>query len=176
MGQSKKEMSNKIIDYSIYVRDSGSAIKIGNTTDVTLPSIEKLTDTIKGSGIIGEIDMPTYGSIGSMEIEISIRTSDETFGTLIIATQLEIRWVTDALDLATGKVRPIPNKAFLTVINKKAEEGKLESGASQDGSVSYEVIAYKRICDGKEILNIDKLNGIYSINGKNIYSDVSQYL
>lgn len=172
----RKELSSKTIDYSIYVRDTGTAVKIGDTTEITLPSIEKLTDTIKGSGIIGEIDMPTFGQIGSMETEISIRVSNDKFATLSSASQLEYRWVTDAINLANGKVRPIPNKAFLTVINKKAEEGKLASGESQDGSVAFEVIGYKRICDGKEILNIDKLNGIYSINGKNLYDDISQYL
>lgn len=173
---SKKELSSKTIDYTVYVRDSGNAEKIGDTTEITLPSIEKLTDTIKGSGIIGEIDMPTFGQIGSMETEISIRVSNDKFYTLAGASQLEYRWVTDAIDLSNGKVRPIPNKAFLTVVNKKAEEGKIASGEAQDGSVAAEVIAYKRICDGKEILNIDKLNGIYSLNGKNIYDDISQYL
>ncbi len=64
----------------------------------------------------------------------------------------------------------------MTVANKKADEGKIESGASQDGSISFEVIAYKRICDGKEIINVDKLNGIYKINGKDMFSDISQYL
>ena len=111
-----------------------------------------------------------------METEISMRVSDDKFATLSASSQLEYRWVTDAYDTSTGKARIIANKAFLTVANKKADEGKIESGASQDGSLSFEVIAYKRICDGKEILNIDKLNGIYSINGKNMYSDISQYL
>ncbi|MBN1048709.1 phage major tail tube protein [Clostridium botulinum] len=176
MAITAKEIKNKTIDFSVYVRDSGSADKIGNTTDITLPSIEKITDTIKGSGIMGELDLPTYGQISSMETEISMRVSDDKFAVLSSANQLEYRWVTDSYDTSTGKARVIPNKAFLTVANKKADEGKIESGASQDGSLSFEVIAYKRICDGKEILNIDKLNGIYSINGKNMYSDISQYL
>ena len=176
MAGSKKELSNKTIDYTVYVRDGGTPNKIGDTTDVTLPSIEKLTDTLKGSGIGGEIDVPTYGQLSSMETEISIRVSNDKFGMLLTANQLEYRWVTDAIDLSTGKVRPIPNKAFLTVMNKKGDEGKLEPGASQDGSVSFEVIAYKRICDGKEILNIDKLNGVFSVNGKNLFEDISQYL
>ncbi|MDU5103486.1 phage major tail tube protein [Clostridium butyricum] len=176
MSTAAKEIKNKTIDFSVYVRDSGSAEKIGNSTDVTLPSVEKITDTIKGSGIMGELDLPSYGQISSMETEISMRVSDDKFATLSASSQLEYRWVTDAYDTSTGKARIIANKAFLTVANKKADEGKIESGASQDGSLSFEVIAYKRICDGKEILNIDKLNGIYSINGKNMYSDISQYL
>ncbi len=170
------QITNKVIDYTVYVRENGKATKIGDTTSVTLPSIEKLTDTIKGSGIIGEIDVPTYGQIGSMETEISIRTANEKFGLLIIAIELEYRWVTDVLDPSTGKVSVIAHKAFLKVINKKFEEGKLESGAAEDGSASYEVLAYKRIVNGAEILNIDKLNGIFAVNGVNMFDYISQYL
>lgn len=169
-------ITNKVIDYTVYVRTDGKATKIPDTTSVTLPSIEKLTDTIKGSGIIGEIDVPTYGQIGSMETEIATRTTNDKFGILLTANELEYRWVTDVLDPSTGKVSVVSHKAFLKVINKKGEEGKLEPGASQDGSVSYEVLAYKRIINGTEILNIDKLNGIFVVNGVDMFKDVSQYL
>lgn len=111
-----------------------------------------------------------------METEISIRTANEKFGLLIVAIELEYRWVTDVLDPSTGKVSVISHKAFLKVINKKFEEGKLESGAAEDGSASYEVLAYKRIVNGAEILNIDKLNGIFAVNGVNMFDDISQYL
>ncbi|BCZ48427.1 hypothetical protein psyc5s11_44940 [Clostridium gelidum] len=169
-------ITNKVIDYTVYVRENGKATKIGDTTSVTLPSIEKLTDTIKGSGIIGEIDLPSYGQIGSMETEIAIRTANDKWGILITAYELEYRWATDVVDPSTGKVAVVAHKAFLKVINKKAEEGKLETGAAQDGSAAYEVIAYKRIINGSEIINIDKLNGIFSVNGINMFDNISQYL
>lgn len=169
-------IANKVIDYSVYVRKNGKGTKIGDTTNVTLPSIERLTDTIKGSGIVGEIDLPSYGQIGSMETEIGIRVSNEQLGTLAGAIELEYRWVTDVINTKTGKTTIQSHKAFLTVSNKKVEEGKVESGSAQDGSFSYEVLAYKRIIDGKEIINIDKLNGIYAINGVNMLDDISKYL
>lgn len=168
--------SNKVIDYTVYSRASGSADKIGNTKTVTLPSIEKLTDTYKGSGVLGEIDLPTYGQFSSMELEIEIGVSDENMDKLLETNSLELRWVVDSIDPSTGKVSVIPHKAFLTVINKSFEEGSLEPGASQDGSYKYEVLAYKRIVNGKEKLNIDKLNGIYAINGVNKLSDISANL
>ena len=170
------KITNKVIEYTVYVRENGKATKIADTTSVTLPSIEKLTDTIKGSGIIGEIDLPTYGQIGSMETEVATRTTNDKWGTLITANEIEYRWVTDVVDPSTGKVAVDSHKAFLKVINKKAEEGKLEPGSAQDGSASFEVIAYKRIINGNEIVNIDKLNGILAINGVNMFDDISKNL
>ncbi len=169
-------ISNKVIDYSVYVRNDGKATKIGDTTSITFPSVEMLTDSIKGSGIVGEIDVPTFGQIGSMETEISIRVTNDKYGILISAYELEYRWVTDVINPANGKVTTIAHKAFLKVIPKKFDEGKLEPGSAQDGSVSWEVIAYKRIVNGSEILNIDKLNGIYAINGVNKLKDVTANL
>lgn len=169
-------MDNKVIDYSVYTRKDGKAKKVGNTTSVTLPSIEPLTDSIKGSGIIGEIDLPTFGQIGAMSTELSIRITSDQFGELLSTSDLEYRWVNDGINTGTGKVTTTAHKAFLKVILKKYDEGKLEPGAAQDGSIEYEVIAYKRVIDGKEILNIDKLNGIYAINGVNMLKSLANLL
>jgi len=169
-------MDNKVIDYSVYTRVDNKATKIGNTTSVTLPSIEFMTDSIKGSGIIGEVDLPTYGQIGAMSTELSMRITNEQMGQLLAANELEYRWVNDGVDTSTGKIKTLAHKAFLKVIVKKYDEGKLEPGAAQDGSIEYEVTAYKRIINGKEILNIDKFNGIYAINGVNKYKDLASLL
>ena len=47
----------------------------------------------------------------------------------------------------------------------KIGEGKIEPGSGQDGSYEYEVLSYKRVTNGKNILEIDKLNGVFKVNG-----------
>lgn len=170
-------ISNKTIDYRVYSRRTGTPKKIGNTKTVVLPSIEKLTDTLKGSGILGEIDLPSYGQFASMEIEITTGVSDEfNLPELLETNDIELRWVVDAVDPSTGKTTTIPHKAFIKCINKSGEEGTVEPGAGMEGSFKHEVISYKRIINGKEVLNIDKLNGIYAINGVNKLANVTNNL
>lgn len=169
------KIGNKTVDYSIYVRD-GKTTKIGDTTSVQLPSIEYLTDTIKGAGILGEVEWPSLAQIGSMALSISIRVTNEDFIALATATDIEIRWITDNFDTNNLQIGKTLNKAFCRCISKKIDEGKVESGASTDGSFEYEVIAYKRDLNGKEILNIDKFNGILNIGGKNITDDIKNFL
>ena len=41
MSTAAKEIKNKTIDFSVYVRDSGSAEKIGNSTDVLCHLLKK---------------------------------------------------------------------------------------------------------------------------------------
>ncbi|MBA4510224.1 phage major tail tube protein [Clostridium sporogenes] len=170
------KIGNKTINYNIYVRQNNKLNKILDTSEVTLPSIENLTDTIKGSGILGEIDFPAYYQPGAMSLEISTRVSNADLGILISAIDIEIRWVTDEFDSSNAKVGINSHKAFFKVINKKFEEGKLAMGEAQEGSLEYEVLAYKRVINGKEVLNIDKLNGIFAINGKNLAQDIQAAL
>ena len=169
-------ISNKVIAYNVYNRENNKSVKVGDTTEVTLPEIEELTDTISGAGILGEIDLPTLGQIGSLSLEIAFRSSNQETLSLLGSNNIEIRWVNDAIDTSTGKTKTIANKAFLTVKRKKFAEGKLEAGAAQDGSVEFEVLAYRRIMDGKEVLNIDKLNNIYKINGIDQLTDITKNL
>lgn len=170
-------ISNKTVDYRIYSRRTGTPKLICNTKSVELPAIEKMTDTVKGSGIMGELDLPSYGQFSSMELSVNTGVSDETNMTeLLLTNDIEIRWVVDAIDVATGTTNVIPHKAFIKVVPKSGEEGTVEAGSSMDGSYKYEVTAYKRVIGGKEVLNIDKLNGIYAINGINMLENVTKNL
>ncbi|MHC1683685.1 MAG: phage major tail tube protein [Clostridiaceae bacterium] len=170
------KVGNKVISYSVYVRVSNKAIKINDTTSVELPSLEFLTDSIKGAGILGEVDLPSYYQPGSMSLSLSLRVTSEQIPLLIGANELEIRWVTDIFDTSNIKVGTSSHKAFIKGINKKFEEGKLEPGSAQDASFEYEAIAYKRIVNGKEVLNVDKFNNIFALNGTNLISNIQAAL
>lgn len=170
------KINNKVIDYSVYSRKDGRTSKSGDTTSVQLPSIEFLTDTIKGSGISGEIDWPTYYQTAAMTLAINLRASNEDTAGLLTADEIELRWVTDTFDTNNVKVGINANKAFLKCAPKKFDEGKLENGAAQDGSLEFEVFAYRRIVNGKEVLNIDKFNGIFAVNGVNLLDNIKSAL
>ncbi|WP_195940956.1 phage major tail tube protein [Romboutsia sp. 1001713B170131_170501_G6] len=157
------KIGNKVINYSVYVQGK----KVGDTASVELPEIEILTDSIKGSGIIGEIDLPSPYQAGSMTLSISTRVSNnpDDLALLMDGKDIEVRWVTDALDSSSSSTDIIGHKAFMKCIPKKIGEGKIEPGSGQDGSFEYEVLSYKRVTNGKIVLEIDKLNGIFKVNG-----------
>ncbi|MCR4436161.1 MAG: phage major tail tube protein [Clostridiales bacterium] len=176
------KQSNKTINYSVYYRDpnknGGKPQYVNDTSNLQLPSIEALTDTLKGAGILGEVDMPTPGQVGSMTFTMSIRTSNEDMGYLMRpgVIDLEVRWAVDRFDPSLEKNEQVANKAFLKCLCKKADEGKIEANAAADGSFEYEVIAYQRIMNGKEILHIHKFNGDYTVNGVDYAKDIKAAL
>ena len=161
------KIRNKTIQYSVYNRDSGKPKLVGDTSSYTRPSIEALTDTVKGAGLMGEIDLPTLGQIGSMECELAFNKTNTEFIQLAApkAHKIEVRWVTDILDSAKASIGIEANKEIMTVIPKTAELGDIESNETNEATITFEVLYYQYIVAGKSVLEIDKLNNVYKVNG-----------
>ena len=169
---------NKTIQYSIYDRSAGNPDFIGETTSLKRPSLEMLTETMSGAGFAGEIDLPTLGQLSAMEYEISFKNANEKaiklFGQK--AQHLEARWVTDVLDTATGKIGIRANKDIIKCIPKKIDLGSVEGNATNETSVTFEVTYFKHIQDGKALIEIDKLNNVFIINGVDYAKELREAL
>lgn len=162
------KIANKTITYQLSAKNEASKYElIDNSADLQLPSIEKMTDTIKGAGILGEVDMPTFGQIASMVFAINHRADNGQYATLSRPGQIDfmVVWVNDVFDSNNAKVGFQTNKVFLSGVNKKYDSGKIEVGAGADGSSEFEIYNYTKIVDGKTVLRIEKFNYIYEVNG-----------
>jgi P2 family phage contractile tail tube protein len=169
------KITNKTVNYKLRASDqTGRMMLVDDSADLQLPSIEKLSDTIKGAGIMGEVDLPTFGQIGSMVFTVNNRADNAQYAIMSRPGQIqvEVAWATDVFNSAEVKVGLQANKVFMTVINKKYDPGKIEVNAGADGSSEYEVIYYRKIVDGKEILLIDKFNYKYVVNGKDYMDEM----
>jgi hypothetical protein len=92
--------SNKTVDFKLKATDeNGILVVIDDAADIQLPSIEKLTDTLKGAGILGEIDWPSYGQIGPMALTINNKADNPKYSVLSRPGEIkmEILWVNDTL-------------------------------------------------------------------------------
>lgn len=169
--------ANKTVNYNIYGKITGKMKLIGETTNCQLPSLDYQTDSLKGAGIMGEIDMPSP-SPGSMAFSAGIRVSTADSASLGAPTvqELEVRWVTDQLDSSKMKIGTDAHKAVVKGIPKKFDPGKVEAGAAQDGSIEIEVLYYKETINGKTVIEVDKLNGKLIINGTDYYKAIADNL
>jgi uncharacterized protein len=159
---------NKTVQYRLKASDQNGRMEvIDDSADVSLPSIEKLTDTIKGAGIMGEIDLPTHGQVGAMSLAVNFRADNPKYAMLSRPGEikLEVVRVVDVFDSSQIKTGIQQHKVFITGINKVYNPGTVDVNASADGSVEFEVLQYRKVVDGREVLNIDKLNFKYVVNG-----------
>lgn len=171
-------MGNKTVQYAIYDRTNGRPDFICDTSSYKRPSIEMLTDSVKGAGIMGEIDLPTPGQIGPLEMEIAFKNSNKKAIDLFSqkSHDLEIRWATDVLDSSNGSVKISAKKDIIKCIPKKLDLGNIETNASNEGSLAAEIIYFQHIIDGESVIEIDKLNNVFKINGVDYSSTIRQAL
>lgn len=164
------EKKQRLINANLY---EGNARLLG-IADITLPSLEAMTDEIKGLGLAGSVDVPIMGQFGSMEVEINFQVHEEGAVTLFEprSHQLVARGAMQVHDSGTGSFGSQPIAVFMAAIPKSYGLGKLEPGASMDSPVTMEVTALKQLINGVEVLEIDKYNMIFRVNGVDYLADV----
>lgn len=168
----------KIPDRLIAFRVFDEAGKFIGVSDVDLPDIESLTETLKGAGIAGEIDLPTLGQTASMETTLNFKTMNDSQLNLMKpqGTTLDFRGSLQQLNSAKAKIEPIGIKLTMSLFPKKLGLGKFETGSPMDSDSAFEVLYLKMYIGGKEALEIDKANYIYRINGHDYLEEVRSQL
>lgn len=168
------KLSNKTIQYSVYGKIDDAMKQLANLTSVQLPSIENLTDTIKGAGIMGEIDLPSLCQTGPMTFSLGFRTDDADAAVLSApkVEEFEVRWVVDKLDTANISIGTDAHKAVIKGLSKKYDPGKVETGSAMEGSNEYEALYYKKFVNGVSVIEIDKLNNVFRVNGIDYAADI----
>lgn len=148
------------------------------TADVELPDIEHMTETLSGAGIAGEIEMPAIGQIASMSTTINYRTQTNAQIDFLEprGTMIDLRGSLQEYDSATGRITSKAVKVTMNVLPKTIGLGKFEVGATTDSSSELEVTYLKMFIDNKEVLEIDKTNYIYKVNGVDYLEEIRQQL
>lgn len=161
------KISTKTIMYSVYDKTDGKTKYVDDTTSYKRPDIETLTDTFTGAGIMGEIDLPTLGQLAAMEGELAFNKTNEKMIALFTpeAHTIETRWVTNVINTATGNISTQSNKEIVKLFPKTLSLGEIEGNEANESSMTYEILAYQYIIDGKSVIKIDKLNNVFMING-----------
>jgi P2 family phage contractile tail tube protein len=157
---------SKINMFNMY-RDGNKLVGISG--EVALPDFEAMTETLSGPGILGEIDDPTIGHFGGMEMEIPYRVLDEEM--------FEIMDPTKAVNLTLrGSIQVTGNsgvtyKGMRVVVRgkpKSATSGTVKQGGAMSSAVKIELTYILIEIDGKAMIELDKLNSVYKIGGVDI--------
>ena len=153
---SLKSIPTKLTDYNIY---NEGEILIGTSGELTMPDLEAITSEISGAGIAGTIEDPTPGYFGSLEVEIKFRTVSEESSRLAIpqAHTLTARAAQTRHDPATGTNSQEGLKAVF--------RGTFKQGESTETTATME-LSYIKITRGSTVvLELDKFNHIYVVEG-----------
>lgn len=164
----------KLINFRVY-QDGNDLLGI---SDVTLPKLDSITETVKGAGVAGEIDDPTIGHFGSMELELNWRSLVKSNIVLAKPTgvHLDLRGACQGHDSAKNVLKTMPVKIVVEGTPKSTDLGKLDMGATTDTKNTIEVTYIKITVDGETVLEIDKFNYICIIGGVDYMADIRDAL
>jgi hypothetical protein len=139
---------------------------VGVSSEVTLPSFEYLTETIDGAGIAGEIEEAIEGAFGSLETETTFQNiSQEYFDYITQTGQITYRGSMQVLNTAS---QTNDYESIVVVTKGKVKSfdlGTLKKGGKGEPKVVREITYCKITIGGSAVLELDKYNMVWKLNG-----------
>ena len=168
-----QNIPSKINNYNVY---NEGELLIGMGSEVSLPDVEHITDTLSGAGIMGEIDDPAVGQISAMSMEIPFRLLDqEAFKMMDLrkANQLTLRGAQQTLD-SNGNTLVRPMRVVVAGKSTKLALGTAKRAGAMDSSVTLSVTYLLIEVDGVTMLELDKLNQVLKVNGVDLLAEIKE--
>ena len=162
----------KINEYNAYM--DGEKM-VGVVPDVDLPEIGMKASEVEGAGMLGVLDSPTIGQFESMEQEVKFNvlySSAINMLNPLTAVNLTFRAAQQVYDKTGGY-------AFkgLRIVEqgraKKFKPGKLKRAEGMEATVTLELTYILVEVDGTVMLEIDKLNQKYIVNGQDMLAGIA---
>ncbi len=169
----EKNIPTKINRYNIY--RSGNRL-LGAGDELSLPDFEAQAETVTGAGILGEIAEPTVGYFGDQSMDIPFRLFDDEAAGMIDALnpiQLEIRGAAQVLD-SEGATQFKGIRVAVRGRPTKLALGSLKAGNGMDSAITLSLTYIRIELDGKEVLELDKLNFVYRQNGVDMLEKIKE--
>lgn len=168
------KVDESVINFAVY---EGGTEYLG-MAEVSLPEISNITTEVKGAGINGTFDSVILGHLEAMTLGLNFRTLTKDAIKLLEPRnhQIDLRVAQQSTDSTSGNSGVVKVKHVFTIKAKKLASGKVASASPADASGEYTVTYWATWIDGKKELEIDILNFIYYVNGKDWLADVRKAL
>lgn len=165
----------KVVNYNAY--DDTEKL-LGLTGEITLPNLETMSETISGAGLLGEYDSANIGHFGSLSIELTFRTLYEKSFSLLTNSgrPIVLRAAQQGYDVASGKTSHRGLKITLRGPSKGLNLGKLGVGAATESVNTMEVLYMKIEENNKVLLELDKQNFVFKVNGVDLMAPIARLI
>lgn len=165
-----------INNYNVYNKEN---ILVGVSGEVELPDIESITDTIEGAGILGEIEDAVTGQFSSMKLKIPfsvIYTSIFDVMDTTTGANITLRGSMQEMDRETGETDYTQVRIVVRGKANTTKLGKFAKGKKTESEVELEIFYLKIEIDGANCFELDKLNSVFVLNGKDMLAKIRQQI
>lgn len=163
MNQSN-QIPDKINLFNVY--RAGNKL-LGLSEEVALPEFAAMTETISGPGILGEVDSPVMGHFSAMEMEVPFRIlNEDIFSVMAMGAEVDLTLRASQQALASpGGIIYTGMRVVVRGTLLAFNPGSVKQGAAMGASLKIGLTYIYIERDGKPKVELDKLNGVYKVNG-----------
>ncbi len=161
--------------YNVYKNGN---VLIGLSDEITIPDFTAVTEEMAGSGLLGKIQEAVMGHFDSMSMEIPFLNLDDdifSFADPLEVIDLNLRAAQQQLDKENGTAGYRGLRIAVRGKMKSFKPGVLKQGGRMNSSITLELHYILIEIDGKTKLELDKLNSVYRVGGKDIMEEMRQY-
>ncbi len=161
--------------YNVYENGVGL---IGLSDEIELPDFTAITEEMSGSGLLGKIQEAVMGHFDSQEMTIPFLNLDNdifSFADPLKVIDLNLRASQQTLDKEKDEAGYRGIRIAVRGKLKSFKPGKLKQGGRMDASVTLELHRILIEIDGETQLELDKLNEVYRVGGKDIIEEMRKY-
>ena len=139
---------------------------VGVSSETTLPNFEYLTETFEGAGIAGEFEEAVEGCFSSLESETSFQNIGKEYFLFLAQTgMVTYRGSMQVLNTA-NQTNDFQQVTVVTKGKVKSFElGVLKRGGKGEPKIVRELYYVKITIGGQEMIELDKFNMVWKING-----------
>ncbi len=172
-----KYYANKVADLFPTIKKSGKYIEIEDVTAFATPEISFADGEVSGAGIFGTVNIPDIYNIEAMEASITAKS----FSTGVIAAinpsgvDLRLNWAVDNI----GGTYDTSYTAYTATIKgrpKNIPAAEAKKGEGLEMTINIACTYYKLVKNGSVLFEIDPLNGVLIINGKDYSKELNKAL
>lgn len=159
------------------VYNKGNAL-IGLSGEVTLPDFSAMTEEMSGSGLLGTINETIMGHFDSQELTIPFQNLDTDIFSMADPTEvvdLNLRASQQTMDKGKGTAGYRGFRMAVRGKLKSFEPGVLKQAGLMNSSIKLELLYILIEIDGEVKMELDKLNSVYRVNGKDIMEEMKKY-
>ena len=153
-----------VVNFAVYLKGTSRLLGLAN---VELPNIEYETIEMKGTGLMGTLTMPVRGNLNSLEMKLTWRTLEKEAAEITKHQSISLSLYSDQehYDGGTGQFSDPKHQIEVVGVPKVLNLGKWEPSATVDAETTLEVVTLKYSIKNKTVLEFDKMNYVFKING-----------
>lgn len=167
-------LNTTVINYRMY-EDSEDYLGL---VQVTLPSLQMITQTVKGAGLAGEIETVIIGQMKAMQIQFQLMVLTRQ-GINLTEQRIhtwEFREAQQTVEGSTGVHDVEEVKHIFRAFPKQMDGGTLAPQGTSNPNVAAAVYYWAEYRNGEKVLELDPFNYICFINGTDYLEKVRKAL